>query len=163
LQDTISQTSHSQSSPARQAKSPHAQSSNAQSSDTKSSNAKSLRDKPGAGERKRLNNFNRRLKAAGLDTAEPEHIDDVRNQVTRWAYMLINEWRGCPEMLCRRSRGCMAPNIVCSNVEPLTATREEQQLAVAEFMAFIRTYIEEVEAEQEAAAASGTTPARRAG
>ncbi|MBI2714882.1 MAG: hypothetical protein HYX37_10570 [Rhizobiales bacterium] len=29
--------------------------------------------------------------------------------------MFINSWRGCKEPLCRRNRGCMAPNYNCAN------------------------------------------------
>lgn len=33
--------------------------------------------------------------------------------------MFLNQWRGCPELLCQRHRGCMEPNIFCCNVERL--------------------------------------------
>jgi len=32
--------------------------------------------------------------------------------------MAINRWHGCPQAICRRVRGCMAPRIRCSNAEP---------------------------------------------
>ena len=31
--------------------------------------------------------------------------------------MFVNRWHGCPERLCRRNRGCMAPDNFCANVE----------------------------------------------
>jgi len=55
-----------------------------------------------------------RITAAGLDD-EPEHIDDFRNSFARIISMYINTWQGCPEPLCQRHRGCMAPQIRCTN------------------------------------------------
>ena len=45
--------------------------------------------------------------------------------------MLINDWRGCPQGLCRRQRGCMAPDVVCSNARPLPPMAEaDKQRAI---------------------------------
>ncbi len=69
----------------------------------------------------------RRLKAAGLDTDnEPQSIDEFRLRLARKINMILNQWHGCRELLCRRHRGCMAPNIVCSNVERLTPEEVER-------------------------------------
>jgi hypothetical protein len=63
--------------------------------------------------------YENRLKAAGLDRAAPRgDIDAFRNRLTRRINIFINTWRGCPEPICRRHRGCMAPNIVCANAAP---------------------------------------------
>jgi hypothetical protein len=68
-------------------------------------------------------NYQQRLKAAGLDcdTAEdiPADMDEFRNQLARRIVMFINAWHRCPELLCRRHRGCMAPNGQCSNLPPM--------------------------------------------
>ncbi len=62
--------------------------------------------------------YRRRLRAAGIKEDEgPEDMDAFRLQLARQIAMLLNEWHGCPERLCQRNRGCMAPNIHCSNVE----------------------------------------------
>jgi len=62
--------------------------------------------------------FRRRVEAAGLNDGKlPDDRDEFRDRLTRRIYMFLNYWHGCPELLCRRNRGCMAPNIVCANVE----------------------------------------------
>lgn len=68
--------------------------------------------------------YERRLKAAGLGDEMPEDMDQFRLAMARRINMFVNNWRGCPEMLCQRNRGCMAPNINCTNVVP--PTQEEQ-------------------------------------
>ena len=72
--------------------------------------------------------YRRRLRAAGLDPgADPEQdMDAFRNQLARRIYMLINNWRGCKEPLCRRHRGCMAPNIDCANLPRPTPEQMER-------------------------------------
>ena len=68
--------------------------------------------------------FERRLKAAGLDPAHvPADRDEFRRRLARIITMLINEWHGCAEPLCRRHQGCMAPGGRCSNMPP--TSREE--------------------------------------
>jgi hypothetical protein len=65
-------------------------------------------------------NLQERLAAAGLDDGEgPENMDEFRRELTRRIYMFLNQWHGCPERICQRNRGCMAPETVCSNVEQL--------------------------------------------
>ena len=67
----------------------------------------------------------RRLKAAGLDGDDPpEDIDEFRYQFARRIYMFINDWHGCPELLCARNRGCMAPGNICANIPPPTDEME---------------------------------------
>jgi hypothetical protein len=62
--------------------------------------------------------YERRLKAAGLVDEMAEDIDEFRLDLARRIAMFVNEWHGCPEALCQRHRGCMAPNIHCTNVPP---------------------------------------------
>lgn len=61
--------------------------------------------------------FQRRLRAAGIDPdAEPsEDMDAFRYALARKLTMLRNDWPGCPEKICRRMRGCMAPSGTCTN------------------------------------------------
>lgn len=61
--------------------------------------------------------YHRRLRAAGIypDGEVPADMDVFRNQLARRIHMIINAWHGCKEPLCRRNRGCMAPNIHCAN------------------------------------------------
>lgn len=76
---------------------------------------------------RRSESYRRRLKAAGIDPdAMPEDIDEFRGELARMIAMFIDEWHGCPEPLCQRNRGCMAPNIHCSNVEPLSPEELER-------------------------------------
>jgi hypothetical protein len=71
--------------------------------------------------------YRRRLKVAGLhDDTMPDDIDEFRNQLARRICMFINEWHGCPELLCARNRGCMAPNGNCANCPPPTAEEMER-------------------------------------
>ncbi len=42
--------------------------------------------------------------------------DGSRLQLARQISMFLNTWHGCPEKLCRRQRGCMAPDSRCVNV-----------------------------------------------
>jgi hypothetical protein len=75
-------------------------------------------DRPRKRSKADTRSFERRLKAAGLDNENmPDDIDEFRCDLARRIHMLVNEWHGCPELLCQRNRGCMAPNIVCANAE----------------------------------------------
>jgi hypothetical protein len=73
--------------------------------------------------------YRRRLRAAGIDPDGeiPEDIDAFRYELARRIHMYLNTWHGCPESFCRRQRGCMAPNIACSNVERLSPEEEERR------------------------------------
>jgi len=78
---------------------------------------------PARGRRSRdPDNFEHRLRFAGLD---PEGMADSRRenraQLGRMLTMFVTDWRGCPEPLCRRHRGCVTPKIRCSNLPPPTA------------------------------------------
>jgi len=59
-----------------------------------------------------------RKKSRNAGDTGPKDMDDFRNRLTRSIYVLFNAWRGCPEPICWRHRGCMAPNIVGGNVPP---------------------------------------------
>jgi hypothetical protein len=74
-------------------------------------------DRPWQSEEGRAD-YQRRLRAAGIDpdAEPPPDMDAFRNQLARRIAMFINAWRGCKEPLCRRNRGCMAPDIHCANV-----------------------------------------------
>ncbi len=58
------------------------------------------------------------MRAAGIDPdgEGPEDMDAFRLQLARMIAMFLNEWHGCPERICRRNHGCMAPDIHCANV-----------------------------------------------
>ncbi len=74
-------------------------------------------------EAERAASFHRRVAAAGIDLDHvPEDMDEFRYRLARLITMYVNEWHGCPQRLCRRNEGCMAPENRCSNVqyEPLT-------------------------------------------
>ena len=61
--------------------------------------------------------YQRRLRAAGIKEDEcPENMDAFRLQLARQIAMFVNKWHGCPERICQRNRGCMAPDIHCANV-----------------------------------------------
>lgn len=80
-----------------------------------------------AQQKERHDSYHRRLKAAGLDSdAIPEDIDEFRWQFARRIAMFIDDWHGCPERLCQRNRGCMAPNNNCTNAEPLPPDWQEK-------------------------------------
>jgi hypothetical protein len=72
--------------------------------------------------------YQQRLKAAGLAGDMPEDtpvdMDAFRNRLARCIFMFVNACHGCPEPLCRRHHGCMAPNGRCSNLPP----RPEKEL-----------------------------------
>ncbi len=72
--------------------------------------------------------FLRRLRAAGIDPESegPADIDAFRYQLARMICMFLNEWRGCPQTICRRNRGCMAPDSFCANVEQPTPEQMER-------------------------------------
>jgi hypothetical protein len=77
----------------------------------------------------RAASLKRRLKALGIDDDNPpKDIDEFHQALARRIAMFINNWRGCPELLCRRQRGCMAPRNICSNRQsriPLTPKGEQ--------------------------------------
>ena len=70
-----------------------------------------------------------RLRAAGIDpdAEPPENMDAFRLQLARQIAMFVNMWHGCPERICQRNRGCMAPDIVCANVEQGSPEEQERQ------------------------------------
>lgn len=72
-------------------------------------------------EQARKADIDRRLRAAGLDGDRPEdeNIEVFRYKLARQICMYMNDWPGCPEVVCRRQRGCMAPRGFCTNAEPL--------------------------------------------
>ncbi len=58
----------------------------------------------------------RRLAAVGLDDdLDDVDLDTFRYRLARRIDMFLNDLPGCPEKLCRRMRGCMAPNGRCEN------------------------------------------------
>ena len=73
--------------------------------------------------------YQRRLRAAGLgpDTELPENMDAFRYQLARQIAMFLNQWHGCPEPLCQRNRGCMAPHSHCANAEPLPPDPDDRE------------------------------------
>ena len=74
--------------------------------------------------------YKARLKAAGLDGDEDWDsldMDDRRLRLARQIVMFMNEWTGCPEAICQRMRGCMAPDAYCANVPQ--PTEEELEAA----------------------------------
>jgi hypothetical protein len=75
---------------------------------------------PGGKTSRRVRSFLRRCKAAGLSDDPPDDLDQFRLDLARRIAMFLNTWQGCPGLICRRNRGCMAPNIRCSNVTPPT-------------------------------------------
>ena len=72
--------------------------------------------------------YQRRLRAARIDpdAEPPSDMDAFRNQLARRIAMFINAWHGCKEPLCRRHRGCMAPDIHCANVRQPTPEEVER-------------------------------------
>ena len=73
-----------------------------------------------------VESYYRRLKAAGITDDMPNNADEFRDKLARQLAMLTNNWRGCRELICRRNRGCMAPNIVCSNNVVLPEEEEDR-------------------------------------
>jgi hypothetical protein len=70
--------------------------------------------------------YEARLKAAGLD-ADSDGLsqDEWRLRFARRIDLMLNEWPGCPEPICRRMRGCMAPSGGCVNVPPVSEEEME--------------------------------------
>ena len=74
--------------------------------------------------KQRDTDYQRRLKLAGFASrdqdgdAVPPDIDAFRYALARRIDIAINSWHGCPEGICRRVRGCMAPNNRCTNAPP---------------------------------------------
>ena len=90
--------------------------------------------------------YQRRLVAAGLvrgADAPAQDIDEFRNNMARRIAIFLNTWHGCPEPLCKRNRGCMAPRIHCSNAPPVEATPEELAETLALFQRMLREKVEE--------------------
>jgi hypothetical protein len=76
--------------------------------------------------------FNRRLKAAGIDRDYmPQDQDEFRYHLARMISIYRNRWHGCPELLCQRNRGCMAPSSRCSNVPRLPPQEAERRWRLA--------------------------------
>lgn len=76
--------------------------------------------------------YARRVRAAGLDRDDggPEDMDEFRRYLARKIVMFTNDWPGCPERICRRMRGCMAPTGDCANhADDPPMTREEWEVA----------------------------------
>ncbi len=83
--------------------------------------------RPHGKRRQGTRNYQRRLKVAGLDNDKiPDDADEFRYQLARRICMFINTWHGCPELLCARNRGCMAPNNFCANMPPVSAEEMER-------------------------------------
>ncbi len=79
-------------------------------------------------EQERSESYHRRIKAAGLSDDEeeaPEDMDAFRYRMARRIVMFLNQWEGCPEPLCKRNRGCMAPSGDCINIKSEPMTDEE--------------------------------------
>jgi hypothetical protein len=66
--------------------------------------------------RRQERSLERRFKAAGLDGPHGEDVHEIRRRLMRRVSMIVNRWRGCREPLCRRQRGCMAPQGNCTNI-----------------------------------------------
>jgi hypothetical protein len=77
--------------------------------------------------------YEARMQAAGFsgDDPVPKNIDVFRNRLARRIAMFVNNWHGCPEPLCRRQRGCMAPHIHCTNTLPVETTPEQTARTMA--------------------------------
>jgi hypothetical protein len=76
----------------------------------------------------RARSFERRLKAASLDDETmPEDMDAFRYALARRIAMFLNRWHGCPEPICQRNRGCMAPNNTCTNIPPSSPEEMERE------------------------------------
>ena len=91
----------------------------------------------------RFADYQHRIRAAGLVRSEddpvPENIDEFRLNLARRIVMYVNDWHGCPQRLCRRQRGCMAPNIACTNAKPRPpASPEESARRIAEVQRLLR-------------------------
>ena len=69
-----------------------------------------------------------RLRAASIDPEAdlPQDMEAFRYRLARMILMYVNDWPGCPLPICRRMRGCMAPENVCANnADDPPATQEE--------------------------------------
>lgn len=92
----------------------------------------------------RERSYKRRLKAAGIDDdTMPDDIDEFRFQLARCISMFLNQWHGCPELICQRNRGCMAPNNICTNV-PQRSSEEidrEWRLVQAEIIQAVEAHL----------------------
>ncbi len=74
--------------------------------------------------------YRRRIKAAGLDNdTVPEDAVAFRLALARRIWMLLDEWHGCPELVCQRNRGCMAPHNFCANMPPSSEEEINQEWA----------------------------------
>jgi hypothetical protein len=105
-----------------------------------------------AAQAERVASYQRRIRAASLvrgdDDPVPDDIDEFRLNLARRIAMLINDWRGCPEPLCPRHRGCMAPYIACSNARPRPPVSDEQFARFkADFQRTLRAVIDRRAAE----------------
>jgi hypothetical protein len=83
----------------------------------------------------RGDSLQRRLHAAGMDRNDDtaENIHAFRYALARRIHMMIDDWHGCPQRLCRRNRGCMAPDNRCANQSSSPpASREETARLMAQ-------------------------------
>ena len=103
--------------------------------------------------------YERRLRAAGIDpdAEPPENMDAFRLQLARKIDMFLNEWHGCPQRICQRNRGCMAPDSYCTNAKPLPPDPDDHEWHTVTKVEIWRTLQEilaeravEVEAAEEA-------------
>jgi hypothetical protein len=94
--------------------------------------------------------FEARMKAAGFTGEDPvpENIDVFRYRLARRLAMIVNNWHGCPEALCRRHRGCMAPHIHCTNTPPVETTPEETARTMALVYRTVREIADKCAAEE---------------
>jgi hypothetical protein len=117
--------------------------------------------------------YRRRVKAARFpsetrDPAQPVDIDALRLEMARRILMLFDDWQECPLRICRRNRGCMAPNAECPAAKPLPPDPDGQLLAEGQwfFHKIINDRLTEINAEraqapQSPAPVPAQAPARR--
>ena len=74
----------------------------------------------------------RRLTIAGLTGEEPENPTERGAWRAQQLHMEINDWIGCPEPLCKRMRGCMAPRVWCTNTLEMDEAMEDEMEAEGE-------------------------------
>jgi hypothetical protein len=86
----------------------------------------------------------------------PPDMDVLRNELARRIAMLKSNqkrsWRSCKERLCRRARGCKAPQIHCTNAGPSAPVSPER---LARTMALVRRTLDARAAEIEAQRLAG--------
>ena len=96
-----------------------------------------------------------RLRAAGIadDDISPADmdIDAFRMALARRIAMLINRWPGCRQPLCKRHRGCMAPQGHCSNRPDRPMSEERRRRGLARMQRLLARDLERREAAQRGA------------